>query len=79
MGDICQNHVYAKLMQTIIHLRRETSIKILSVPGAMEQSVKLRSGLLESMKTRDLKQVRESVNHFFHKSREFYDSILEKK
>ncbi|MCM3715523.1 GntR family transcriptional regulator [Alkalihalobacillus oceani] len=77
MGEICGNSIYAKLMQTIIHLRKETSLKILSVPGSIEQSVALRSKLIESIKKHDYEQVQENIDTFFKHSRDFYDSILD--
>lgn len=77
MGKICGNLIYGKLMQTIVHLRRETSLKLLNVPGAIEQSVNSRSRLLDAFKSKDPENIKKSVDSFFDKSKEFYDSIIE--
>ncbi|MBW7458059.1 FadR/GntR family transcriptional regulator [Paenibacillus sepulcri] len=78
MGDICGNRIYAKLMQTIVHLRRETSLRLLRVPGAIENSVEMRSALLKSCQSKDMALVKESVEAFFLNSRRFYDNIIAK-
>jgi GntR family transcriptional repressor for pyruvate dehydrogenase complex len=78
MGDISRNGIYAKLMQTIVHLRRETSLKLLNVPGAIENSVEMRSSLLKSFDFKDLKIVKEALKAFFKNSKQFYDNIIRK-
>jgi GntR family transcriptional repressor for pyruvate dehydrogenase complex len=78
MGDISRNGIYAKLMQTIVHLRRETSLKLLNVPGAIENSVEMRSSLLNSFDSKDLKIVKEALKAFFKNSKQFYDNIIKK-
>jgi GntR family transcriptional repressor for pyruvate dehydrogenase complex len=78
MGEISRNGIYTKLMQTIVHLRRETSLKLLNVPGAIENSVEMRSSLLKSFETRDQKIVKEALKAFFKNSKHFYDNIIKK-
>jgi GntR family transcriptional repressor for pyruvate dehydrogenase complex len=78
MGDISRNGIYAKLMQTIVHLRRETSLKLLNVPGAIENSVEMRSSLLKSFDSKDLKIVKDALKAFFKNSKQFYDNIIRK-
>jgi GntR family transcriptional repressor for pyruvate dehydrogenase complex len=75
IGEICGNRIYVKLMQTIIHLRRETSLKVLQVPGAVENSIKTRTALIEALKSGDQKKVKKAVDDFFKSSKKLYESI----
>lgn len=79
IGEICGNRIYAKLMQTIVYLRRETSLKLLSVPGSMENSIKIRSSLLQALQAKDKKQMRKATQDFFQQARAFYDNIGNRK
>ncbi|XEC92640.1 FadR/GntR family transcriptional regulator [Paenibacillus tarimensis] len=74
-GDICGNRIYAKLMQTIVYLRRETSLKLLSVPGAIENSIQSRTELLEALKSKNIEQMEKAVADFFGRSKTFYKKI----
>lgn len=76
MGEYCGNQIYSKLMQTIVHLRRETSLKLLHVPGAMESSTEIRSQLLQAMRGGDRVQIKRSISQFFKQSRRFYEKIM---
>jgi DNA-binding GntR family transcriptional regulator len=78
MGEICGNRIYAKLMQTVVHLRRETSLKLLKVPGAIDNSVGIRNSLMHSIQSKDMKMVKNSVHTFFKNSKQFYDNIISK-
>lgn len=76
MGEISNNSIYFKLMQTVVHLRRETSLKLLGVPGAIAKSVETRSVMLDALRTREPDKMRQAVDHFFASSRQFYNSIV---
>ncbi len=75
IGDICGNRVYAKLMQTVIHLRKETSLRLLSVPGAIERSIKTRSAIIKELKIGDMKKIKAAVDQLFITAKKFYESI----
>jgi GntR family transcriptional regulator, transcriptional repressor for pyruvate dehydrogenase complex len=75
MGDICGNRFYAKLIQTVVHLRRETILKLLAVPGSVESSVTTRTALLQALASRDMQQARHAIDEFFSSAKHFYDSI----
>ena len=75
IGEICGNRIYSKLMQTIVHLRKETSLKLLSVPGSMESSLLLRSSLIQAMQTKDKKEMQKATSNFFLGTRKFYNTI----
>lgn len=75
VGEICGNRIYAKLMQTIVFLRRETSLKLLSVPGAIENSIVIRTHVLQAMKTKDMSQMKKAIADFFTRSKTFYEHI----
>ncbi|WJH33143.1 FCD domain-containing protein [Paenibacillus sp. CC-CFT747] len=77
VGGICGNRIYAKLMQTIVYLRRETSLKLLRVPGAMENSLHNRSLLLQALEQGSLEETRKAADAFFEESKEFYKHIGE--
>ncbi|MEI7024210.1 FadR/GntR family transcriptional regulator [Paenibacillus sp. y28] len=76
VGERCGNHIFSKLMQTIVHLRRETSLKVLQVPGAIDSSVHGRKAILGALRTRDARQVRSAVEQFFRSSQTFYETML---
>lgn len=78
MGEITGNRIYGKLMQTIVHLRRETSLKLLKVPGAIDNSIEMRSSILKAIQSKDPKLVNESVKSLFRSSKKFYDNIIGK-
>ncbi|MBP1156731.1 MULTISPECIES: GntR family transcriptional regulator [unclassified Paenibacillus] len=78
IGEICGNNIYYKLMQTVIHLRRETSIKLLLVPGAQTQSIENRTRLLLALRSGDVKQVQEASDYSFNRSKPFYKSIMDR-
>ncbi|GGE45617.1 GntR family transcriptional regulator [Pullulanibacillus camelliae] len=78
-GEICGNQIYYKLMQTIIHLRRESSLKLLHVPGAIEDSIHSRSKMLIALKSRQPDKVKEALDRFFFNSKHFYDNIIDEK
>ncbi|RAP76081.1 FadR/GntR family transcriptional regulator [Paenibacillus montanisoli] len=76
IGERCDNRIYHKLMQMMIHLRRETSLKLLSVPGAKENSVKQRSAILSALASRNKKQLNAALKGLFVTSKQFYADIL---
>jgi len=76
MGEISGNGVYAKLMQTIVHLRRETSIRLLRVPGSMESSYEGRKKIFEAFKSKDLALLKREIRNFYEKSVKFYVKII---
>ncbi|MDF2963560.1 MAG: FadR family transcriptional regulator [Paenibacillus sp.] len=76
MGEISGNRIYSKLMQTIVHLRRESNVKLLNVPGAIENSIENRFLIFEAMRSKNFTLVEKTVEMFFQKSKTFYDTIL---
>lgn len=76
MGQICNNSIFDKLMQTIISLRKESSLNILNVPGSRKNSVKARQTLLDNMKERNEEGVAQAVINIFKSSRDFYNTII---
>ncbi|WP_400164528.1 FadR/GntR family transcriptional regulator [Brevibacillus sp. TJ4] len=76
MGQLSQNKIYDKLMQTIIYLRRDSSRKILCVPGAMENSIKTRNDLIQAIESGDPKRIKSSIGQLFKSAQKFYDSII---
>jgi len=75
IGEHCGNRIYSKLMQTMIHLRRESSLKLLRVPGALEHSVTNRSIILQALKTGDPVQVEAAIDHFFKEAKSFFKNL----
>lgn len=76
MGQISQNKIYDKLMQTIIYLRRESSYKILAVPGSIENSLKTRTELVAAMREGDMAKVKRAIDHIFKSAKKFFGSII---
>lgn len=78
MAELSQNHVYAKLLQTIVHIRRESSLKLSNVPGAVAHSVTSRRSILKVIQTGDLATIDATLEKFFNDSKKFYDTIIVK-
>jgi DNA-binding FadR family transcriptional regulator len=75
IAEISQHKVYLKLMQTVIHLRKEAIRRFLKVPGAIEKSVETRFVLVNAMKSGDPQQVTAAINQHFKTAQEFNDVI----
>ncbi|MFC0213628.1 FadR/GntR family transcriptional regulator [Paenibacillus chartarius] len=74
VGEMCGNRILAKLMQTMVHLRKQTSHKILQVPGSMSKSAESRRALLHALQTGDRKRIREIMETHLTTSKQFYAS-----
>ncbi|MCZ8516845.1 GntR family transcriptional regulator [Paenibacillus filicis] len=74
-GELCGNGIYSKLMQTMVHLRRETSLRLLSVPGAKENGLNSRSQVLSRLKRQDPVEAAQAMADFFSESASFYRQI----
>lgn len=72
VGERCGNRIYAKLMQTIVHLRRPTSMKILASPDAAKTAVEGRRNVIRKMKDTNKQAVADALNDFFSTSLRFY-------
>lgn len=78
VGERCGNQIYNKLMQTVIHLRRETSLRILAVPGSTDLSFKSRQNLWKALSTGDPLKVKSAMDAFFDTSEKFYHRLKSK-
>lgn len=65
VGHSCGNSVFDKLMQTMILLRRESSLHILQSPGAIQRSVNDRQGILEAFVVKDRSLLKRRLKRFF--------------
>lgn len=72
MGSCSGNKIYNKLMQTIVHLRHQSMLKILNVPGARENSINSRTKLIKAVKERNLEKVKEAIDLNFSGAKKFY-------
>jgi len=72
MGTCSGNKIYNKLMQTIVHLRHQSMVKILNVPGARENSINSRTKLIKAIKQRNLEEVKEAIDLNFTGAKKFY-------
>ncbi|MEH7222790.1 GntR family transcriptional regulator [Bacillus sp. JJ1566] len=72
MGSCSGNKIYNKLMQTIVHLRNQSMLKILNVPGAQENSLNSRIKLIKAIKERNHEKVREAIELNFSGAKKFY-------
>jgi len=75
VAERCGNRIFAKLMQTVVHLRRETNLRLLAVPGAARNGAEGRIRVLKAMRTGDPAKTRTAVERFFASSLEFLQSI----
>jgi GntR family transcriptional regulator, transcriptional repressor for pyruvate dehydrogenase complex len=76
IAEYCGNRIYTKLMQTVVYLRRETSLHLLNVPGAIENSILTRSRLVEAILNNDLQQLQKALKQFFIEAKKFYGNII---
>ncbi|MFD9625401.1 FadR/GntR family transcriptional regulator [Peribacillus muralis] len=72
VGLCSNNKIYSKLMQTIIHLRHDSMLKILNVPGAWENSIEWRTRFIHAIKDRNIKMVKEAIDFNFTRAKLFY-------
>ncbi|WP_099361237.1 FadR/GntR family transcriptional regulator [Fredinandcohnia onubensis] len=75
MGSCSGNKIYNKLMQTIVHLRHQSMVKILNVPGARENSINSRTKLIKAIKQRNLEEVKEAIDLNFTGAKKFYKQL----
>ncbi|MCM3179117.1 FCD domain-containing protein [Cytobacillus horneckiae] len=75
LGLCSSNKIYSKLMQTIIHLRHESMLKILNVPGAWENSIEWRTRFIQAIKDRDMEMVKKAIDFNFTRAKLFYAKV----
>lgn len=68
IGNYCGNNILCKLLQTVIALRREASINILSLNSSRVSAVYYRCKILTAMLQDDRKIVKDSIKGFFKNS-----------
>lgn len=76
MAEWSGNKVYVKLMQQIIYLRRTHMVKILNVPGALQNSFDCRTSLVQAIDSDNLDVIKESIKRNFLITERFYKSPL---
>jgi GntR family transcriptional regulator, transcriptional repressor for pyruvate dehydrogenase complex len=75
VGELCGNRIYNKLMQTIVHLRRETNLKLLRVPGSAKNGASGRLQVLTALRSGKSDETKLAMEAFFASSFKFYQSI----
>ncbi|WP_231687891.1 GntR family transcriptional regulator [Bacillus sp. FJAT-27251] len=75
MGFCSTNKIYSKLMQTIVHLRHESMLKILNIPGAWENSIECRTMIIKAIRNKDIKSVKEAIDLNFARAKQFYGKV----
>lgn len=65
VGDVCGNSIYAKLMQIMVLMRKESSIKVLSLASSKESAVFYRCKILNSFHQDDRAKVKKCLSDFF--------------
>lgn len=68
IGNFCGNNILCKLMQTVITLRMEASLNILSLNSSRVSTVYYRCKILTAMLQDDRKIVKDSIRSFFKNS-----------
>ena len=68
MGAHCGNGIYDKLMQTMIVLRHESALQILSTPATKESAVLWRVKVLKSFAQDDRSRLASNIDGFFANS-----------
>lgn len=75
MADWSGNKIYVKLMQQVIYLRRAHMVKVLNVPGALQNSYKSRLSLLEALDKNDYKFLNNTLIEIYKNTEHFYKDI----
>ncbi len=75
MGHCSNNKIFCKLMQTIIHLRHDSMVKILNVPGAWENSMECRTILTKAIKNRNQEMVIDAIDLNFKRAKQFFTKV----
>ncbi|MGE6376973.1 FadR/GntR family transcriptional regulator [Peribacillus muralis] len=75
LGLCSNNKIYSKLMQTIIHLRHDSMLKILNVPGAWENSIEWRTRFVHAIKDRNMEMVKKAIDFNFTRAKLFYGKV----
>ena len=65
VGDVCGNGIYARLMQIMVLMRKESAMKILSLASSKESAVFYRCKILNSFHQDDRNKVKKCLNDFF--------------
>lgn len=68
VGSVCGNGIYDKLMQTMIILRRASSLRILSIPASRESAILWRVKILKAFAREDPSQLHIALDGFFSSS-----------
>ncbi|NEU31002.1 FadR family transcriptional regulator [bacterium LRH843] len=75
MGFCSSNKIYSKLMQTIVHLRHESMLKVLTLPGSWENSIECRTLLLDAIKNIDTNKIQLAIELNFTRAKHFYRKV----
>ncbi len=65
VGTVCGNVIYTKLMQTIIFLRKDSSINILKLPGSKKLARDSRKKVLKCLEEGNRSEFKESLDTFY--------------
>ena len=65
VGDVCGNGIYARLMQIMVLMRKESAMKILSLASSKESAVFYRCKILNSFHQDDRNKVKKCLNDYF--------------
>ncbi|WP_072499998.1 FadR/GntR family transcriptional regulator [Olsenella phocaeensis] len=68
VGDNCGNGIYEKLMQTMLVLRRDSSLRILSIPSSRQSATLWRVKILKAFNQEDSDHLRLAIDGFFANS-----------
>lgn len=68
IGETCGNGIYAKLMQTMVILRHDSTLRILSIPASRESAILWRVKVLKAFAQDSREQMEAALNGFFTNS-----------
>jgi DNA-binding FadR family transcriptional regulator len=69
----CKNSIFAKLIQTMILLRRGAALRTLSYPELRRTSATKRNKIVEAFEMRNRKALEKALRQFFEKSRKDFE------
>lgn len=65
VGDVCGNSIYARLMQIMVLMRKDSALKVLSLASSKESAVFYRCKILNSFHQDDRNKVKKCLSDFF--------------
>lgn len=75
LGELTENKIFFKLMQTMIHLRREAYERLVAIDDSWDFAIARRTDLISAFANRDKDELKKVVDGIYLESKRFYGDI----